>query len=75
MLCDELGLDIFVNQHHQTATCMASTVIVTRAILARQTNNAPLLVLGYPGGHWPDPLRAAEQLCTVDVSSRGRPEL
>ena len=33
---------------------------------------ARLLVLGYPLGHRPDPLRCAEELATVDVVSRGR---
>jgi hypothetical protein len=23
-LCDELGLDVMLNEHHQTATCMSS---------------------------------------------------
>src|SRR5436309_2166744 len=55
MLADELGLDIMLNEHHQTATCMSSTVIVTLAILARQTKKARLLVLGYPIGHRPHP--------------------
>jgi alkanesulfonate monooxygenase SsuD/methylene tetrahydromethanopterin reductase-like flavin-dependent oxidoreductase (luciferase family) len=30
------------------------------------------LVLGYPIGHRPDPLRVAEELSTIDVISRGR---
>jgi alkanesulfonate monooxygenase SsuD/methylene tetrahydromethanopterin reductase-like flavin-dependent oxidoreductase (luciferase family) len=72
ILADELGLDVMVNEHHQTATCMSSTCIVTLAILARQTKRARLLVLGYPIGHRPDPLRAAEELSTIDVISRGR---
>lgn len=75
MLADELGLDIFVNEHHQTATCMASAVVVTLSILARQTKKARILVLGYPIGHRPDPLRAAEELCTIDCISRGRLEM
>ncbi len=62
LLADELGLDIMVNEHHQTATCMSSTVIVTLSILARQTKRARLLVLGYPIGHRADPLRCAEEL-------------
>ena len=56
-LCDELGLDIMLNEHHQTATCMSSTVIVALSVLARITKSARLLVLGYPIGHRPDPLR------------------
>ena len=27
-LCDELGLDIMLNEHHQTATCMSSSVVI-----------------------------------------------
>ena len=72
LLCDELGLDIMLNEHHQTATCMSSTCIVGLSILARITKRARLLVLGYPLGHRPDPLRCAEELATVDVISRGR---
>jgi alkanesulfonate monooxygenase SsuD/methylene tetrahydromethanopterin reductase-like flavin-dependent oxidoreductase (luciferase family) len=72
LLADQLGLNIMINEHHQTATCMAATCIVTLSILARQTRNARLLVLGYPIGHRPDPLRVAEELSTIDVISRGR---
>ena len=50
----------------------SSTVIVPLSVLARQTRKARLLVLGYPIGHRPDPLRVAEELATVDVISRGR---
>jgi alkanesulfonate monooxygenase SsuD/methylene tetrahydromethanopterin reductase-like flavin-dependent oxidoreductase (luciferase family) len=71
-LCDELGLDIMLNEHHQTATCMSSSVVIGLAVLARATKKARLLVLGYPIGHRPDPLRVAEELSTIDVISRGR---
>ncbi len=74
-LADEIGFDIMVNEHHSTATCMASTVVVTLSILARITKKARLLVLGYPLVHRPDPLRAAEELSTIDVISRGRLEM
>jgi alkanesulfonate monooxygenase SsuD/methylene tetrahydromethanopterin reductase-like flavin-dependent oxidoreductase (luciferase family) len=74
-LADEIGFDIMVNEHHSTATCMASTVVVTLSILARITKRARLLVLGYPLVHRPDPLRAAEELSTIDVISRGRLEM
>jgi alkanesulfonate monooxygenase SsuD/methylene tetrahydromethanopterin reductase-like flavin-dependent oxidoreductase (luciferase family) len=69
---DELGLDIMLNEHHQTATCLSSTAVVGLSVLARITKTARLLVLGYPIGHRPDPLRCAEELSTVDVISRGR---
>jgi alkanesulfonate monooxygenase SsuD/methylene tetrahydromethanopterin reductase-like flavin-dependent oxidoreductase (luciferase family) len=72
LLADELGLDIMINEHHSTATCMSCTAIVALSVLARETRRARLLVLGYPIGHRPDPLRAAEELATIDVLSRGR---
>jgi alkanesulfonate monooxygenase SsuD/methylene tetrahydromethanopterin reductase-like flavin-dependent oxidoreductase (luciferase family) len=72
LLADDLGLDIMLNEHHQTATCMSATVVVGLSVLARQTKRARLLVLGYPIGHRPDPLRVAEELSTIDVISRGR---
>src|SRR5919198_5516295 len=72
LLSDELGLDIMINEHHQTATCMCSAAVVPLSILARETKRARLLVLGYPIGHRGDPMRAAEDLATIDVISRGR---
>jgi alkanesulfonate monooxygenase SsuD/methylene tetrahydromethanopterin reductase-like flavin-dependent oxidoreductase (luciferase family) len=75
VLADGLGFDIMLNEHHQTATCMSSTVVVGLSVLARETKRARLLVLGYPIGHRPDPLRAAEELATIDVISRGRLEM
>jgi alkanesulfonate monooxygenase SsuD/methylene tetrahydromethanopterin reductase-like flavin-dependent oxidoreductase (luciferase family) len=75
LLADELGFDIMLNEHHQTATCMSSTVVVGLSVLARETKRARLLVLGYPIGHRPDPLRVAEELATIDVISRGRLEM
>src|ERR1700722_15096027 len=47
-VADELGFDIMVNEHHQTATCMSSTVVVALSVLARLTKRARLLVLGFP---------------------------
>ena len=75
ILADELGLDIMVNEHHQTATCLSAASIVPLSILARTTRRARLLVLGYPLGHRTDPLRVAEELAMVDVISRGRLEM
>jgi len=72
LLADELGLDLMLNEHHQTATCMNATAVVGLSVLARTTKRARILVLGYPIGHRPDPLRCAEELSTIDVISRGR---
>ena len=71
-LADEIGLDIMVNEHHQTATCLSAASVVPLSILARITKRARLLILGYPIGHRSDPLRVAEELAMIDVISRGR---
>ncbi len=72
LLADELGLDLMLNEHHQTATCMNATSIVSLSIMARQSKRGRILILGYPIGHRPDPMRAAEELATIDVISHGR---
>lgn len=75
LLADELGLDIMVNEHHATATCMSASATVPLAILARQTKRARLLVLGVPLANRYDPLRVAEEMSMIDVISRGRLEM
>jgi alkanesulfonate monooxygenase SsuD/methylene tetrahydromethanopterin reductase-like flavin-dependent oxidoreductase (luciferase family) len=72
LLADELGLDIMVNEHHQSATCVVPAAVVPMAILARQTRRARLLTLGYPIANRLDPVRVAEELAMIDVISRGR---
>jgi alkanesulfonate monooxygenase SsuD/methylene tetrahydromethanopterin reductase-like flavin-dependent oxidoreductase (luciferase family) len=72
MLCDELGINIFVNEHHSTATCLTVSCMVTLAILARVTKRVRLLGLGIPIANRPDPLRVAEEAAMIDVISRGR---
>lgn len=75
MLADELGLDIMINEHHSTATCISTSIAITLGILARQTHKARLLVLGVPIANRPDPVRVAEEVAMADVISRGRVEL
>ena len=72
MMCDELGLNIWVNEHHSTATCMTVSCMLPLAILARQTKRARLLCLGAPVGVRHDPVQVAEELSYIDVLSRGR---
>ena len=62
MLADELGLNIMLNEHHSTATCMTASCTVPLSILARQTRKARLLALGNPIAHRPDPVRVATLL-------------
>lgn len=72
---DELGLNIMINEHHSTATCLSSSCMITLAILARITRRARLLALGVPLANRNDPLRVAEELSMIDVISRGRLEM
>jgi alkanesulfonate monooxygenase SsuD/methylene tetrahydromethanopterin reductase-like flavin-dependent oxidoreductase (luciferase family) len=74
-LADELGLDIMLNEHHSTPTCLSSSVNVNLAILAKITKRARLLALGVPLANRTDPLRVAEELSVVDVISGGRLEM
>lgn len=72
VLCDELGLDIMVNEHHSSATCLSASATIPLAMLARQTRRARLLGLGFPVAMRPDPVRLAEEIAYIDVVSGGR---
>jgi alkanesulfonate monooxygenase SsuD/methylene tetrahydromethanopterin reductase-like flavin-dependent oxidoreductase (luciferase family) len=72
---DELGLDIMLNEHHTTATCVDSAVPLSMAIVARETKRARILALGNPIASRPDPVRIAEEMAMIDVISRGRAEV
>jgi alkanesulfonate monooxygenase SsuD/methylene tetrahydromethanopterin reductase-like flavin-dependent oxidoreductase (luciferase family) len=72
MAADEFGLDIMLNEHHATSTCLNSTVPLHMAILARQTKQARLLALGNPVGNRAEAIRTAEEMATCDVLSHGR---
>ncbi|MGE0626378.1 MAG: LLM class flavin-dependent oxidoreductase [Hyphomicrobiaceae bacterium] len=75
VLADELGLDLMVNEHHQTATCITSAASVILGILARVTTRSRILILGVPIANRPDPVRVAEELSMIDVISGGRLEM
>ncbi len=74
LYADEEGLDIQINEHHQTPTCVDPAAPIVLGILARQTKRARLLVLGNPIGNRNQPVRVAEEMAMVDVLSRGRVE-
>ena len=74
-LCDQLGINIMVNEHHTTATCIDSVGTIPMAILARETKKVRLLWLGMPIGNRFDAVRAAEEYAMLDVISRGRVEM
>ena len=48
IIADELGLNIMLNEHHQSAGCINSAAPLPAAILARQTRNARICILGNP---------------------------
>ena len=69
--CDDAGLDIMVNEHHATATCMTISVPMALSVIARETRKARLLALGNPITNRPDPVRVAEEMAWLDVLSGG----
>jgi alkanesulfonate monooxygenase SsuD/methylene tetrahydromethanopterin reductase-like flavin-dependent oxidoreductase (luciferase family) len=74
-LCDEVGLDIMVNEHHSTSTCLTVSVPMALAVIARETKRSRLLSLGTPIANRPDPVRVAEEMAWLDVLSGGRLEM
>jgi alkanesulfonate monooxygenase SsuD/methylene tetrahydromethanopterin reductase-like flavin-dependent oxidoreductase (luciferase family) len=75
MIADDLGLDLMVNEHHQTATCLDTCAPLSAAILARQTSKGRILILGNPIANRGDPIRIAEEMAMIDCISRGRLEV
>lgn len=71
---DELGLNIAVNEHHTTYTCMSVAPYLSIAALARTTKNVRLLSIGTPIAQRPSPVRVAEEIALTDIMSRGRTE-
>lgn len=73
-LADELGLNCMINEHHQTATCMNSAAPLSVAIVARETKQARICILGNPAANLRDPIRCAEEMAMIDNISHGRLE-
>ena len=69
---DEMGLEIMLNEHHQTATCVLPAAPIALGVLARETQKARLLILGNPIVNRKQPIRVAEEMAYIDVLSRGR---
>jgi alkanesulfonate monooxygenase SsuD/methylene tetrahydromethanopterin reductase-like flavin-dependent oxidoreductase (luciferase family) len=72
LIASDLGLNMMVNEHHQTATCMDVAGPLSAAILARQTNRGRICILGNPVANRGDPIRIAEEMAMLDCISRGR---
>lgn len=71
-VADELGLNVMVNEHHATATCMNPAGPLVSAVLARVTKSARIVLLGNPIANRSDPVRVAEEMALVDNFSHGR---
>ena len=69
---DELGLDLMLNEHHQTVTCIDSVMPLTAAAIARRTSRAKLLLLGNPIANRDNPVRVAEEMAFLDCVTQGR---
>jgi alkanesulfonate monooxygenase SsuD/methylene tetrahydromethanopterin reductase-like flavin-dependent oxidoreductase (luciferase family) len=71
---EQQGLEIMLNEHHQTATCVIPAGPVMLGALARLTKTARLLILGNPIANRNQPVRVAEEMAMVDLLSNGRLE-
>ena len=69
---DELGLDLMLNEHHQTLTCLDAAISVSAGALVRRTKRARIVLLGTPLPHRDNPVRVAEEVAMLDCISRGR---
>ena len=74
LVAEDEGVEIMLNEHHQTATCVDPAAPLVLAALARLTKTARLLILGNPVANRRQPVRVAEEMAMVDVLSKGRLE-
>ena len=73
-IAEEEGVEIMLNEHHQTATCVDPAAPLMLAALARVSKKARLLILGNPIANRRQPVRVAEEMAMIDVLSHGRLE-
>ena len=74
-IAEEEGLNLMLNEHHQTATCVDPAAPLMLAALARLTSKARLLILGNPAANRRQPVRIAEEMAMIDILSKGRLEV
>ena len=72
LLCDQVGINIALNEHHATATCISTSPEVTMSIMARMTENVQILPIGFQVANRPNVVLLAEQIAMADVMSGGR---
>ena len=74
LIAEDEGMEIMLNEHHQTATCVDPAAPIVLGALARLSKRARLLILGNPVANRRQPVRVAEEMALVDVLSKGRLE-
>lgn len=74
LIAEDEGMDLMVNEHHQTATCVDPCAPLLLTALARLSKKARLLILGNPVSNRRQPVRIAEEMAFIDVLSKGRLE-
>ena len=74
LIAEDEGVEIMLNEHHQTATCVDPAAPLVLAALARLSRRARLLILGNPVANRRQPVRVAEEMAMIDVLSKGRLE-
>ena len=74
LIAEDEGVEIMLNEHHQTATCVDPAAPLVLAALARLTSTARLLILGNPIANRRQPVRVAEEMALLDILSKGRVE-
>ena len=72
IIASDLGLNMLLNEHHQTATCLDVAAPLSAAIVARQTTKGRICILGNPVANRNDPIRIAEEMAMIDNICRGR---
>lgn len=72
LFAEEEGMEIMLNEHHQTPTCVDPAAPMMLSALARLTSRARLLILGNPIANRKSPVRVAEEMALADVLSKGR---
>ena len=72
VLATEEGMEIMMNEHHQTPTCVDPAAPLVLAALARVTRKGRILILGNPIANRRQPVRVAEEMALADILSHGR---
>src|ERR1700748_2108897 len=67
LIAEDEGVDIMLNEHHQTATCVDPAAPLMLAAMARLSKKARLLILGNPIAHRRMPVRVAQERAMGDV--------